>query len=258
MRKICPGQRSLHLKGWSEHAAAQLVGNRVLFSKYLGWACQQMMHDPAMDHLRCQLPCSSRPAAHFPVLMGLESSRVGLLSLEACPQGHTLGTSGRSSGRSTLPGRSYECSRHLTGCPSPCSKICTNPSQIGQTAALSWTKELLANTGHWHSAWSSSGPRVPRDCCSEELHRDRGMRLQLFRYFTAFSLNVFAPVRNKPNLFNLQICNLSLGFGKRVLAWATATIQSDNDMTRPAATEKQQGQNQQKVPSQGKIFNLLA
>lgn len=78
------------------------------------------------------------------------------------------------------------------------------------------------------------------------------MRLQLFRYFTAFSLNVFAPVRNKPNLFNLQICNLSLGFGKRVLAWATATIQSDNDMTRPAATEKQQGQNQQKVPSQGK------
>lgn len=129
-----------------------------------------MMHDPAMDHLRCQLPCSSRPAAHFPVLMGLESRRVGLLSLlpfslglwslEAGPQGHTLATSGRSSGSSTLPDRSYECSRHLTGCTRPCSKICTSPSQIGQTAALSWTKELLANTGHWHSAWSSSGPRV--------------------------------------------------------------------------------------------------
>ena len=110
-------------------------------------------HDPAMDHLRCQLPCSSRPAAHFPVSMGLEkqnldSKRVGLLSLEAGPQGHTLATSGRSAGSSTLPDRSYECSRHLTGCTSPCSKICTSPSQIGQTAALSWTKELLANTGH--------------------------------------------------------------------------------------------------------------
>ena len=135
----------------------------------------------AVGHLRCQLPSSSCPAAHFPVLMGMEkqnldSKRVGLLSLlafslglwslEACPQGHTLATSGRSAGSSTLPDGSYECSRHLTGCPSPCSKICTCPSQIGQTAALCWTKELLANTGHWHSAWSSSGPRVQRDAAA--------------------------------------------------------------------------------------------
>lgn len=133
--------------GWSALSAPMLQSSSCSFSSFDGLGNKKL--DSKKVGLLSLLPFS-----------------LGLWSLEACPQGHTLATSGRSSGSSTLPDRSYECSRHLTGCVSPCSKICTNPSQIGQTAALSWTKELLANTGHWHSAWSSSGPRVQREAAA--------------------------------------------------------------------------------------------